>query len=218
MEWFSVLNHRWSGLPNHEAFFSTLKNENISAEDHQLCLNAWKENDMKTMKEVLTWYNNKDVEPMLEAIDTMFQFNQNRRIDMFPDSSWSTCSKTYQTTSLYRMRYATALTESSLAFWIFYMECATLYYRIVSTMFEDGKWMLVDCMYCMSLRKVIVYSIRIEFRTFGEFTIRSPTNQMAGFLTNEMAESIVHQPIRSQEKELIRKQDTQRNNQSTPPI
>jgi hypothetical protein len=70
----------------------------------------------------------------------------------------------------------------------------------------------------MSLRKVIVYSIRIEFQTFGEFTIRSPTNQMAGFLTNEMAESIVHQPIRSQEKELIRKQDTQRNNQSTPPI
>jgi hypothetical protein len=30
---------------------------------------------------------------------------------------------------------------------------------------------------------------------------------MAGFLTNEMAESIVHQPIRSQEKELIRKQE-----------
>jgi hypothetical protein len=60
------------------------------------------------------------VEPMLEAIDKMFQFNQNRRIDMFPDSSWSTCSKTYQTTSLYRMRYAAALTESSLAFWIFF--------------------------------------------------------------------------------------------------
>jgi hypothetical protein len=64
-----------------------LKNENISAEDYQLCLNVWKENDMKTMKEVLTWYNNKDVEPMLEAIDKMFQLNQNRRIDMFPDSS-----------------------------------------------------------------------------------------------------------------------------------
>jgi hypothetical protein len=63
------------------------KYENISAEDYQLCLNVWTENDMKTMKEVLTWYNNKDVEPMLEAIDKMFQLNQNRRIDMFPDSS-----------------------------------------------------------------------------------------------------------------------------------
>jgi hypothetical protein len=45
---------------------STLKNENISAEDYQLCPNVWTENDMKTMKEVLTWYNNKDVEPMLD--------------------------------------------------------------------------------------------------------------------------------------------------------
>ena len=78
--------------------------------------------------------------------------------------------------------------------------------------------MQVDCMYCMSLHKVIVHSIRIELRTFGEFTIRSPTNQMAGILTNEMAESSVHQPIRNQEKEPIRKQDTKRNDQSTPSI
>jgi hypothetical protein len=50
----------------------TLKNENISAEDYQLCQGVWEDNDMKTMKEFLTWYNNKDVEPMLEAIDKMF--------------------------------------------------------------------------------------------------------------------------------------------------
>jgi G:T-mismatch repair DNA endonuclease (very short patch repair protein) len=60
-------------------------NENISAEDYQLCQRVWEDNDMKTMKEFLTWYNNKDVEPMLEAIDKMFQFNQNRHIDMFKD-------------------------------------------------------------------------------------------------------------------------------------
>jgi hypothetical protein len=29
--------------------------------------------------------NNKDVEPMLEAINKMFQLNQNRRIDVFKD-------------------------------------------------------------------------------------------------------------------------------------
>jgi hypothetical protein len=39
-----------------------------------------------TMKEFLTWYNNKDVVPMLEALEKMFQFNQNRHIDMFKDS------------------------------------------------------------------------------------------------------------------------------------
>lgn len=37
------------------------------------------------MKDYLMWYNNKDVEPMLEAIDKMFQFYENRRIDMFKD-------------------------------------------------------------------------------------------------------------------------------------
>ena len=37
------------------------------------------------MNDCLVLYNNKDVEPMLEAIDKMFQFNQNRRIDMFKD-------------------------------------------------------------------------------------------------------------------------------------
>jgi hypothetical protein len=68
-----------SQLPPHEAFFSTLKNENISAEDYQLCQTVWEDNDMKTMKEFLTWYNNKDVEPL-------FQFNQNCHIDMFKDS------------------------------------------------------------------------------------------------------------------------------------
>jgi hypothetical protein len=45
-------------------FYSTLKNENISAEDYQLCQTVWEDNDMKTMKEFLTWYNNKDVEPI----------------------------------------------------------------------------------------------------------------------------------------------------------
>ena len=71
-----------SQLSPHEAFFSTLKNENISAEDYQLCQREWENNDMKTIKESLTWYN-KDVEPMLEAIDKIFQFNQNKRIYMF---------------------------------------------------------------------------------------------------------------------------------------
>jgi hypothetical protein len=46
---------------------------------------VWQENDMKTMHDFLVWYNNKDVEPMLEAIDKIFQFNQNRRINMFKD-------------------------------------------------------------------------------------------------------------------------------------
>ena len=85
-KWMTSLdNLQVTALPAHEAFFSTLKNENISSEDYQLCMNVWQENNMKTMNDFLVWYNNKDVEPMLEAINKMFQFNQNRCIDMFKD-------------------------------------------------------------------------------------------------------------------------------------
>ena len=74
-----------SQLPPHEAFFSTLKNENISAEDYQLCQRVWEDNDMKSMKEFLVWYTKKDVVPMLEAIEKMFRIYKNRHIDMLKD-------------------------------------------------------------------------------------------------------------------------------------
>ena len=51
-----------------------------------LCQREWEDNDMNTMKEFLVWYNNKDVVPMLEAIEKMFRFYKNRHIDMFKDS------------------------------------------------------------------------------------------------------------------------------------
>jgi len=33
----------------------------------------------------LTWYNNKDVEPMLEAIEKMYMYYQNQNVDIFKD-------------------------------------------------------------------------------------------------------------------------------------
>jgi hypothetical protein len=41
-----------SQLPPHEAFYSTIKNGNISAEDYQLCQKVWEDNNMTTMKEI----------------------------------------------------------------------------------------------------------------------------------------------------------------------
>ena len=85
-EWMTSLDKLIvSQLPPHEAFFSTLKNDNISANDYQLCQRVWEDNDMKTMKEYLVWYNNKDVVPMLDAIKKMLRFYTNRHIDMFKD-------------------------------------------------------------------------------------------------------------------------------------
>ena len=76
-EWMTSLDKlEATSLPPHEAFFSALKNENISQEDYQLCQRVWQEQNMATMRDFLIWYNNKDVEPMLEAIDKMFAYHR----------------------------------------------------------------------------------------------------------------------------------------------
>ena len=40
---------------------------------------------MKTMRDFLSWYNNRDVGPFLEAIAKQFDFYKQRHIDMFKD-------------------------------------------------------------------------------------------------------------------------------------
>ena len=72
-------------LPPQEAFYSRLKNEGISDEDYALCQVAWCDNGMKTMRDFLVWYNNRDVTPFLQAIDKQFAFYQQHNIDMFKD-------------------------------------------------------------------------------------------------------------------------------------
>ena len=69
-------------LPPQEAFYSRLKNEGISDEDYALCQVACCDNGMKTMRDFLVWYNNRDVIPFLQAIDKQFAFYQQHNIDM----------------------------------------------------------------------------------------------------------------------------------------
>ena len=49
------------------------------------CQEAWCDNRMKTMRDFLVWYNNRDVVPFLEAIDKQFAFYRQQNIDMFKD-------------------------------------------------------------------------------------------------------------------------------------
>ena len=72
-------------LPPQEAFYSRLKNEHISDADYALCQVVWHDNQMKTMRDFLVWYNNRDVIPFLQAIDKQFAFYQQHNIDMFKD-------------------------------------------------------------------------------------------------------------------------------------
>ena len=61
-------------LPPKEAFYSQLKNEDISDDDYARCQTVWRHNRMKSMRHFLVWYNNRDVVPFLEAIDKQFAF------------------------------------------------------------------------------------------------------------------------------------------------
>ena len=40
---------------------------------------------MVTFKDYLVWYNNRDVEPFVEAIEKMFEFFRPRNLDLFKD-------------------------------------------------------------------------------------------------------------------------------------
>ena len=72
-------------LPPQSAFYSRLKNEGISDTDYAACQAVWHDNQMKTMRDFLVWYNNRDVIPFLQAIDKQFAFYRDRNIDMFKD-------------------------------------------------------------------------------------------------------------------------------------
>ena len=74
-----------SALPPQEAFYSRLKNEGTSDEDYARCQAVWCDNGMKTMRDFLVWYNNRDVVPFLDAIDKQFAFYKQQNIDMFKD-------------------------------------------------------------------------------------------------------------------------------------
>ena len=85
-EWMNNLDKlNIETLPRHEDFFSTQKNKNITAEDYAYCQKIWKEEQMTTMKDYLTWYNNRDVVPFLEALEKQFSFYRQLGVDMFKD-------------------------------------------------------------------------------------------------------------------------------------
>ena len=66
-----------------KAFHSELKIEDISDQNYVYCEQIWRDHDMKTFRDVLIWYNNRDVVPVLEAIEKQFLFYLLRHINMF---------------------------------------------------------------------------------------------------------------------------------------
>lgn len=86
-EWFDSLNKLdCPQLPPHSAFYSWLKKGNISTEEYAACQQAWERERMETMRDFLTWYNNLDVTPFLEALQKMVDFWKSHHMDMLKDT------------------------------------------------------------------------------------------------------------------------------------
>ncbi len=48
-------------------------------------LYSWKDNNMKTFKDFLEWYNNLDVLPFIEAVEKIKTFYKAKKLDLFKD-------------------------------------------------------------------------------------------------------------------------------------
>ena len=85
-EWLtSVKKLRNKTLPPRSAFHSKLTGRNISESDYRQCQKVWTEQNMKTFKDYLIYYNNKDVEPFVTALNNHARFFRERGLDMFKD-------------------------------------------------------------------------------------------------------------------------------------
>ncbi|XP_071829770.1 uncharacterized protein [Apostichopus japonicus] len=72
-----------TSLPSHDNFYNKLKGTNISSVEYQYCQQVWQDHNMTSFCHFLEWYNNKDVVPFLEALDKMFHFYKEKKVDMF---------------------------------------------------------------------------------------------------------------------------------------
>ena len=75
-----VLNR--TSFPAHEEFYSSLKNSNISLEQYNLAYEVWKKEKMKTLKDMLIYYNNADCKPFVLAVEKQIQFFRSRGLDI----------------------------------------------------------------------------------------------------------------------------------------
>jgi len=73
-------------LPPHEAFYSSLKKENINQEAYALCQMVWKDKNWTSMRDHLEYYNNLDVEPFLQAVEKLFNAHKELGLDAFKSS------------------------------------------------------------------------------------------------------------------------------------
>jgi len=68
-------------FPTHDEFYSKMKEENISVEDYKRCKKVWEEKGMKSLRDLLIYYNNEDVRHFIPALEKQNAFYKSRNLD-----------------------------------------------------------------------------------------------------------------------------------------
>ncbi|KAE8961417.1 hypothetical protein PR001_g30048, partial [Phytophthora rubi] len=80
---FNVLNE--TQVPPKSAFDSKLRGTSISGDEYERVKWVWKHYEMKSIKDLLIWYNNLDVVPFIKAIQAQRELFKRFDLDMFVD-------------------------------------------------------------------------------------------------------------------------------------
>ncbi|RUS83075.1 hypothetical protein EGW08_009161 [Elysia chlorotica] len=75
-----------TNLPPREAFHSSLRNTDLSQENYDFLCQVWRENGMRSLRDLLIWYNNKDTRPFIEALEKQCNFYKTLGLDMLKDA------------------------------------------------------------------------------------------------------------------------------------
>ena len=70
-----------TSFPKREDFFSNLKQASISEEDYEYCKSVWKKENMKTVRDLLVYYNNADCKGFVMALEKQNEFFRSKNLD-----------------------------------------------------------------------------------------------------------------------------------------
>ena len=69
-------------FPKYEDFYSSLKRKNISLVEYAKCKKIWDINNMKTLRDLLVYYNNEDCRGFVLAVEKQMAFFRSKHLDM----------------------------------------------------------------------------------------------------------------------------------------
>ena len=75
-----------SGLPDHQAFYSSLTKSNITTEEYALVQKTWSEKGWKSLREMLVYYNLLDCVPFVQAVGNLLIPYKQQNLDIFKRS------------------------------------------------------------------------------------------------------------------------------------